>query len=165
VPTSEVVVTVTSGTSTYTVVTASVPAASRGAFALDDLRPGTYTVTATAQGTRPSSKLVTLVADEQPPPVELVLAAPASLRGSVRDANGLPLAGAQVRLHLSSTYPAEPVATVLTDGFGGFGFEGVEAPQTYVVEYSYPPGSTPRSSRPLVLRESEQAVVDLGGAP
>ena len=162
---SEVVVTVTSGSSSYTVVSASVPAASRGRFVLDRLVPGTYTVTATARGTRPSSKIVTLVPDEPVDDVVLVLPAPAGITGVVRTETGTTLTGAQVRLYLSAAYPETVLATTTTDANGAYAFAGVEAPQTYVLEHAYPPGSTPRSSRTLVLRESQQAVVDLGGAP
>lgn len=165
VPAAEVSVTITSGATTYAVTSASVPRARRGAFEVDGLAPGTWTVTATARGTRPTSQVVTLVLGEPSPEVTLVLPSAAAVRGVVRDSAGQPVVQAEVRLYVAARYPQEAAATTLTDASGAFAFETVEAPQTYVVEYAFPPGSGPRQSARVVLEESQEAYVELGGAP
>jgi hypothetical protein len=163
-PATEALVTVTSGTSTYSVTSASVPAAKAGDFEIDHLLPGTYTLTTAARGARPTSRIVTLAAG-QPQSLVLTLAAPAGIHGVVRDATGAVLPHAEVRLYLATDYPGTSLQTVEAGDDGSFSFADLDAPQNYVVEEDYPAGTSPRASKTVTLNESEDLEVDLQPAP
>jgi hypothetical protein len=158
---AEVAITLATPTSMYKVTSASVPAAKKGKWRIDHVPPGTYTLTATSLGSRPSSKILRLEQGVLPGPQDLVLAAPASISGEVRDAHNALLVGAEVRLFVAASYPGAPVQTVLTGNDGKYTFTGVAAPQQYVVEFNYPPGSTPAGSAAFSLAESEQKIENL----
>jgi hypothetical protein len=159
-PVSEVLVALTSGTSTYQVTSASLPLAHLGAYEFDHLPPGTYTITVSARGARPTSQIVSLVAGTRQA-LDLTLAAPAQIHGTILDAAGKPVPHAEVRLYLASQYPNTSVRTVEADAAGAYAFDDLDAPQTYVVEYDYPAGSTPRASKTVTLTESQNLQVDL----
>ncbi|HVF04092.1 MAG TPA: carboxypeptidase-like regulatory domain-containing protein [Frankiaceae bacterium] len=74
-PAGEVTVTLASDTATFTVTTASAPAELVGEWRVDDVPPGTYTVTAVADGSPPVSRVVEVTLGRQEP-IELVLAHP-----------------------------------------------------------------------------------------
>ncbi|MDQ1713572.1 MAG: hypothetical protein QOE45_3022 [Frankiaceae bacterium] len=162
-PAAEVTITLATTTSTYKVTSTSVPTSDVGRWRIDHLSPGTYTLTATSLGSRPSSQILRLEQGVTPAPLSIVIAAPASISGTVRDGNNAVLAGAEVRLFVATSYPGQPAQTVFTDNAGVYTFTGVAAPQQYVVEFDYPPGSTPSGSATISLAESQQATVDLGG--
>lgn len=172
-PTSEVLVTVTSGTSTYTVTSASVPAAQLGDFEIDHLLPGTYTITASAKGSSPTSLIETLAAgqhltldrNDSNPGQELLLAAPAMIHGVVYDSLGKPLPHAEVRLYLATQYPTTSLQTVEAGDDGSFSFTDLDAPENYVVEYDYPAGSSPKASKTVTLNQSQDLDVDLHPDP
>jgi 5-hydroxyisourate hydrolase-like protein (transthyretin family) len=163
-PVSEVSVSLTSGSATYQVTSASLPTSNTGAYEFDHLPPGTYTVTVSARGARPTSQIVPLVAGQRQP-LDLTLAAPASIHGTVYDVNGKPVPHAEVRLYLTTQYPNTSVATVEADAGGGYSFDNLDAPQNYVVEYDYPAGSAPRASSTVTLQESTSLQVDLRPDP
>ncbi len=87
IPVGEVTVTLSSGTASYTVTTASVPSAQLGHFRMGSIPPGTWTVSVQRAGTSPTSTIVTLSAGEvfeyNP-----ALAAPASISGTVTGTDG-----------------------------------------------------------------------------
>ncbi|MCC2336485.1 carboxypeptidase regulatory-like domain-containing protein [Cellulomonas wangsupingiae] len=158
-----VTVQVASGTVTRTVTTASTPAAAVGAYAVDALPPGTYTVTFTRAGTRSVSQIVVVQAG-QDATLSPVLVRPAAVTGTVRRGND-PLAGAGVRLYRASDYGlagAAPVATTTTDANGVYAFDDVDAPQNYLVEVRVVAGgSVVGVSPPFTLAASEQRAVDV----
>src|SRR5690606_25325458 len=82
-PAPNVQVTASSGRAQYSVTTASTPASQVGRFVLDGLPPGTYTVTFSRKGTRPTSQIVTVAAGQERR-LNPVLVSPASVGGSVR---------------------------------------------------------------------------------
>ncbi len=158
-----VTVQVASGTVTRTVTTASTPASAVGAYAIDALPPGTYTVTFTRAGTRSVSQLVVVQAG-QDATLSPVLVRPASVRGTAtRDGN--PVAGATVRLFRAADYGlagASPVGVTTTDAGGGYAFDDVDAPQNYLVEVrTVAGGSVLGVSTPFTLTASEQRTVDV----
>lgn len=156
-PAGEVRVTLSSSTSTYAVFTASTPTEKVGRYEIDRLPPGTYTVSVSRRGTRPTSAIVTLAAG-QVRSYDPVLAAPAGVSGTVRDGAGQPLRGATVTLYRASEYPKTPLLSVPVDDAGRYIFADVEAPQNYVVEVRV--AQAPRASRTFTLAASEQRTVD-----
>ena len=155
-PVGEVTVQLSSGAETYSVTTASVPAADQGRYRIDGVPPGTYTVSVSRNGVSPTSMIMQLragqVRDYSP-----VLAAAASITGTVVQVNGGPVpAGWYVDLYRSSTYPAAPYRTVRTGTGGTFSFPDVDAPEVYVIEVRPTRGSQPEGSRTIQVAASEQ---------
>jgi hypothetical protein len=143
----EVAVLLSSGSTSYQVVSATIPAL--GAYEIDDIAPGTYTISFTRIGGQPTSSIVTVVAGQQLQ-FNPVLNPAASISGTVvnssNPASRLPVPGAQVTLFLATQFPTVPVTSVLTDSHGNFTFANVDAPQTFVVAFAYPQGSAPQET-------------------
>lgn len=137
-----VTVTLTSGSRSYQVMTAS--AGQVGYYAIDDVIPGTYTLSFTRPGGVPVSEIVSLAAGQQFPG-NTRLAAAASILGYVYAANPAgkptgPAPGATVDLYLSGQYPTTLLESTTAGSNGAFSFENLDAPQGYVVAVT-PPGA------------------------
>ncbi|HET8718654.1 MAG TPA: carboxypeptidase-like regulatory domain-containing protein [Nocardioidaceae bacterium] len=158
VPVGEATITLSSGTSTYTVTTASTPQEATGRYRIEHLPPGTYTMTVSSRGTRPTSQLVTLVAGNGNKPQNPVLEAAASIRGTVVEAKQ-PKAGWTVQLYRADQFPQVVAATVKTDAKGAFTFDGIEAPQAYVLVARPTPNSPAAGSVTSQVEASEQQQV------
>jgi hypothetical protein len=143
----EVTVLLSSGNTSYQVVSATIP--TLGAFDIDGVTPGTYTISFTRQGGEPTSSILTIVAGQRLQ-FNPVLQPAASISGIVvnsSNASGrVPVPGAQVTLFLATQYPTVPVESVLTNAKGGFLFANVDAPQSFVVAFAYPQGSAPQET-------------------
>jgi hypothetical protein len=145
VPTGNATVLLSSGTSSYQTTTAD-DAANLGQYAIDDIVPGTYTISVTRPGGVPSSSILTLAAGEHLP-YDVMLAKGAEISGIVTSVGtGLPVMGAEVRLYLASQFPLTIVADMPTDSNGMYTFPNVDAPQDYVVAFAYPQGSSAQST-------------------
>lgn len=158
-PVGEVSITVSSGTASYQVYTASVPSSAIGDYEIDGLLPGTYTVSAAGVGSAPISQIVTLTAG-QVATYNPVIAVPASITGLVSASGGQPIPGADVDLYLASQYPTVLYASTRTDSNGRYTFPKLQAPRHYVVQVVYPPGGSPRASQTLTLPASTTKEVD-----
>ena len=162
VPVGNVTVTVSSGTTQRAVTTASTPASAVGRYVVDNLPPGTYTVTFSRAGTRATSTIVVLAAS-QDRVLSPVLVAPASISGTVRQGS-TPQEGRTVLLYLASQYgtAAGPVASTTTAADGTYAFPDVNAPEHYIVEVrTTPTGSVLVTSTPQTLSASQQLTLDL----
>lgn len=156
----EVTVQLSSGSASYSVITASVPSVDTGRYRIENVPPGTYTVSVSRNGVSPTSTIMQLTAG-QVRDYSPVLAAAASLSGTITQ-NGSPVpAGWYVDLYRSSTYPDTPVRTVRTTATGTFRFDDVDAPEVYVVEARPTRGSAPLGSRTVQLAASEQRDITL----
>lgn len=87
-----------------------------GSFTLEGLEPGAVTVAAEHPDFSPAQAQATLAAGSEPEPVVLRLTQGATLTGSVRDAQGQPVAGAQVMLLKSAFGGAPAISTTAADG-------------------------------------------------
>ncbi len=164
-PVGEAVVTLTSGADTYTVISASEPAGSVGAYQVGGIVPGTYTLSASRRGTSPTSVIVTVAAG-QALPYNPVLIPPASITGTVTDQSGNTMGGLEVVLFRSSEYPVQAAQRTTTGPNGTYSFADVDAPQAYVLEVrSTTLGAI--GSATLVLNASQAAVLNItvGNAP
>jgi hypothetical protein len=143
----EVAVLLSSGSTSYQVQSATIP--TLGAYEIDGVAPGTYTISFTRRGGQPTSSIVTIVAGQRLQ-FNPVLNPAASISGIVVNssnaANRLPVPGAQVTLFLATQFPTVPVTSVVTDINGNFTFPNVDAPQTFVVAFAYPQGSAPQET-------------------
>lgn len=161
-PAGNVQISASSGQAQFTVTSASTPASAVGSFVMQGLPPGTYTVTFSRKGTRPTSMIVTLVAG-QVQRINPVLVSPAAISGVVSQA-GTPTVGAIVSLYLASDYgtAAPPVATATTDGNGRYTFTDVDAPASYLLEVQVSAnGAAVATSPPTTLNASQQLALDI----
>jgi hypothetical protein len=111
-------VTLNSGASSYTVVSASVPNGKCGQYRIEQVPPGTYTLTVTAgSGTSPSSTVFTLSAGDTTRH-NVSLARPASMSGLVRQLTNPPpekrRCGWTVFLYHAAEYPGLVTQTAKT---------------------------------------------------
>jgi 5-hydroxyisourate hydrolase-like protein (transthyretin family) len=114
-----------------------------GAYHFDNVPPGTYTVTVSRHGTRPTSQIVQLVAGAVVDK-NLTVALPITICGTVENAShsNAVVPNVQIVLFRASSYPTNPVATTQTDASGRFCFSDVDAPENYVLQVDYPtPGA------------------------
>lgn len=144
----EATVSLSTGASTYTVTSASVP--KRGAYRFENVPPGTYTLsTSTSSGTTPKSEVVTLAAGQTVENKLITLPAPASISGTVvccttgSEAVPGPRQGWSVFLYLRDEYPGNVRARVETGQNGSYSFDDVDA-GTYVLAAG--PTSDPASA-------------------
>lgn len=161
VPVGNVVVTISSGTVARIVTTASTPSGDVGQYRVENLPPGTYTVTFARSGTRTTSEIVVLSA-AQVRTLNPVLVAPARITGQVTQ-GGEPLDGRTIWLYQAAEYGtgADPVAQVVTDASGRYEIDDVEAPEHYVIDVRTTSGSVIGASAPFTLEASEIRTVDI----
>ena len=111
----EVTVSLTSGETSFSVVTASLPTTLKGQYHLEKVPPGTYTVSVTRAGVRPTSSIIEIVAGVDTD-YSVELAEAASISGVVRN-NGVPVgADYVVQLFRATDYPGVVYATTRTNG-------------------------------------------------
>lgn len=107
-----------------------------GEFEFVDVRPGPYTLSATRLGSTPVVVLVNVLAS-QTETVELTLGFQAALTGQVRRLGPdgpVPFEGAFVRLFEPTAFPGgTPLAATTADAEGSFRFEGLEAPEDFII--------------------------------
>ena len=130
-PISEATVTLNSGSTTYTVTTAGTPKAQRGDYRMENLPPGTYTLTVSAgSGISPISRVVNLVAG-MPKVRNVTVSLPAGVDGTLvaTGASAGPLTSWSVFLYAAQQYPSVITRTVQTDSTGSFSFPGIDAGQ------------------------------------
>jgi len=132
-----------------------------GAYHFDNVPPGTYTVTVSRHGTRPTSQIVQLVAGDVVDK-NLTVALPITICGTVENAShsNAPVPAVQVVLFRSASYPTKSTATIQTDSSGRFCFSDVDAPENYIVEVDYPTAGAAYSTTSVAV-DGTAAVPDL----
>jgi hypothetical protein len=155
----EVTVTLSNGSATYSVTTASLPATRVGQYRIEQVPPGTYTVSTSRAGVSPTSTIVELKAGETYP-YSVQLAAAASVTGTVVRADGSAApAGWVVELYRSDEYPSQPYLSVTTGPGGTFSFPDVDAPEAYVVQVRRTAGAAPTGTKTVQVTPSKQSTV------
>lgn len=159
-PVHDVTVELSSGNTTYQVISADSPTA--GAYEIDGIAPGTYTISFSREGGQPVSSIIALTAGQNLADSP-VLAPAASIYGEVVQSASPsdPVAQAQVTLYLATQYPTVSVATVLTNSQGDFTFANVDAPQNYIVGVAFPQGSSNQET--VLLTTSRGAATPVCG--
>lgn len=132
-----------------------------GAYHFDNVPPGTYTVTVSRHGTRPTSQIVQLVAGDVVDK-NLTVALPITICGTVENAShsNEAVPAVQVVLYRSASYPTKSTATTQTDSAGHFCFSDVDAPENYIVEVDYPTAGAAYSTTSVAV-DGTAAVPDL----
>lgn len=153
-----VTVTLGSSTTSRTTITADIIT---GAFRFDRIPPGAYTLTFSRVGSSPQTLFVELRAGDDRVIDDVYLERQARIEGQVTttDGNGLPNVG--VRIYRLGQYPNVVAATTVTDASGNFTVVGLDAPETYVIEYQVPAGGPVRSSRQIFLRPGQIGVASV----
>lgn len=158
----EATVTVNSGSTTYTVTSATVPQASCGQYRIEQLPPGTYTITVSAgSGTIPVSSVITLAAGDVRP-VNVTLARPAAMSGTVVETSthGPGLCGWTVDLYQQAQYPTVRYRTTMTSAAvngtcsGAFSFGDIPA-GTYILAVGPTPGNA-SVTKTVAIQPSQQ---------
>ncbi len=158
-PVGEATIGLSSGTASYSVTSASLPADQTGHFEITGVAPGTYTLSASRPGTSPTTVIITVSAG-QVLTYDPVMIPPAQISGTVTDRAGGSTGGLQVLLYQSALYPAQVYRSTTTDASGHYSFVDVNAPQAYVVEVrSATAGAL--GSATLVLSASQARTLDL----
>lgn len=165
----EASVSLASGSATFSMTTATV-APNCGAYRIEELPPGTYTMTVSAgTGTTPSSQVIT-VSGGQTLIENVALPRPASMSGTVRcctagsTAKPGQRAGWTVFIYQQDQYPTTVLTTTVTDAQGRFTFPNLLA-GTYVVsagpttDPSEALGTTQVNVQPSQQRTGVQIVV------
>jgi hypothetical protein len=151
-PLGEVLISASTGTSTFTTTSASSPA---GQYLLAGLPPGTYTLSFSRSGSVPTNQLVTLRAN-QTLVLDVALAPQTKVVGVVLyqppGGTGTPVSGARVVIYPAATYPNNAVQTVSSGANGAFTIVGIN-PGDYIVEVTYPPGGAPNYTQALHLTD------------
>jgi 5-hydroxyisourate hydrolase-like protein (transthyretin family) len=158
-PVGEVTVSLSAGTNTFTVTTASVPAKQIGHYSVSAIPPGTWTISVSRAGTSPTSTIVTLSAG-QVLSYNPVLAAPASIAGKVTNSDGGAISGWVVQVYVASQYPAVVSYTTTTRSDGTFDFPDVDAPQAYVVAIRPTLGSADVATKDIQVSASQPSNVN-----
>lgn len=124
----EATVSLNSGSSTYTVISAARPRKHCGDYRIERVPPGTYTLTVSlGSGTNPKSEVVTVQAGDHKRR-DVVLGQPASIAGTVEASTGTPTrAGWWVFLYTAADYPTTVLAKDTTGAHGGFHFDDIPA--------------------------------------
>jgi len=135
-----------------------------GRYGFDDLPPGAYTLTFRRPGSSPQTLLVDLQAGERREVRPIDLEAQARVVGVFRRA-GVPEAGAQVVAYTQAGFPNEVVASTVTRAGGVFELVGLDAPETYIIEFQVPPGTPLAGSETVFLRPGQTVELEVDRAP
>jgi hypothetical protein len=150
-PATAINVTLSSSTATYSVTAATTGTV--GAYEVDNVQPGTYTVTFSRLGSQPTTVIENLPSGMR---VSLspTLNAAAVICGVVfqttgsalpgvtkTEANSLPAPQVEVQLFPANQFPSGQSQQVLSGNDGSFEFDNVSAPAGYIVQFDFPQGS------------------------
>lgn len=167
VPEARATVSLTDGSTEFRFPTADEPL---GEFEFGAVPPGSYTLTASRAGTEAAVIIVTISATDAPPFFDLSLGDQASFRGRIIGLDGAAITAPRtVRLFDPNRFPnGGELAVTTTDAQGNYVFEGLDAPNSFVVA-SYASGSAADPIDSAVVRTvpSQNVVVPdlLGEGP
>ena len=154
-----VAVTLASSSLTKRTLTADLPA---GRFRFDALPPGSYTLSFSRVGSSPQTILIDLTAGEALSLATVELEAQARFIGKVQRA-GVDAADVGIQAYKLSEYPSVASATVISKSDGSFEIVGIDAPETYVIEFRVPAGGPVAGSQTVFLPAGR--TVDIGTVP
>ncbi len=127
----------------------------KGAYRLEGLAAGLYTVTAFARGLGRAERRNTPAGRT----ADLLLTPGGAVAGTVTDAGGKPVEGAAVRMTTALPFAREPVLLARTDPRGTFAIQGVPAGEYRLVGRH--PDLAPAISAPLAVERDAEARADL----
>ena len=125
-----------------------------GSYRFDDLPPGAYTVSFSRIGSTPQTLFVEVVAGEVKLIDDIQLEPQARILGKLTT-NGLPAANVGVKVYRIGDYPNKVAFATVSDANGHYEVIGLDAPETYVIEFQVPAGGPVQSSTRVFLRPGE----------
>ena len=133
-----------------------------GAYVLDRLPAGVYTLTYRRAGSTVQTLLVDLPAGTDRTLDDVQLEPQAAITGVVRR-DGVGQSDVGVLVYRADSYPDDVVASAITGAGGRFSIEGLDAPESYIVEFRVPAGGDAVTSRTVQLQpgQTRDLVVDL----
>ncbi len=131
-----------------------------GAYRFDGLPPGAYTITYERAGSPSQTLLVDLAAGEQLD-LDAVEIEPQTRIGGVVRIDGVGQAGIGVVAYPFDSYPDEEAAETVTTSGGEFEIVGVEAPETYILEFTNPAGGPVIGSETVFLQAGETVRIEV----
>ena len=150
----EVTVSLTSGEASFSVVTASIPVGRKGEYHIERVPPGTYTVSVSRSGVRPTSSIIEIVAGVDTD-YSVELDAAAKLTGLVRFRGGGSVgAGYVVQLYRATDYPNVVYATTHTNLSGTYTFFDLDAPEAFVIQVRRTRGGVPLGTATVQIEPS-----------
>jgi hypothetical protein len=152
-----VAVDLASSSVTRSTITADVPA---GQFRFDNLPPGSYTLSFSRVGSSPQTLLVDVTAGQAATIGPVEIEAQARITGVVTRAE-VPTADVGVQAYRLADYPSTAAATTLTAPDGSFTIIGIDAPETYVIEFRVPAGGPVAESRTVFLPAGQTLDMDV----
>lgn len=154
-PLSGVAVELASTDVTRQTITADRPS---GTFGFESLPPGAYTLTFRRVGSTPQTLLVDLAAGEDRRLAPVELEQQARITGVVRR-QGVGEAGIGVVAYRFDDFPTEVALSTISGAGGSFELVGLDAPETYLIEFQVPAGGPVVGSRTVFILPGE--TVDL----
>jgi Carboxypeptidase regulatory-like domain len=127
---------------------------STGAYRFDGLPPGAYTVSFSRVGSTPQTLFVELAAGDSKSLADILLEPQARIVGTLT-ANSLPAANVGVKVYRIGDYPNVVAFSTVSDANGHYQVIGLDAPETYVIEFQVPAGGPVQSSTRVFLRPGE----------
>lgn len=158
-PIADVQVSLESSELSRATVTSHFPA---GAWVFDRIPPGAYTLTFSRPGSSPQTLLVDLSPGEDLALDDIRLEAQARVVGVVTR-NGVGASDVGVVVYRARSYPEGVVAETVTGADGRFEVLGLDAPETYIIDFQVPAGGAVAESREVFLQpdETTELQVDL----
>ena len=130
-----------------------------GAYGFDELPPGAYTMSFRRAGSTPQTLLIDLAAGQDLQLEDITLEQQARVTGVV-SRDGVGEAGVGIVVYRASEYPGTVVTAVTTGAGGVFEIVGLDAPETYILEFQVPAGGPVAGSKTVFLRPGETVEVD-----
>ena len=127
---------------------------STGAYRFDGLPPGAYTVSFSRIGSTPQTLFVELAAGDATSLADILLEPQARIVGTLTS-NSLPAANVGVKVYRIGDYPNTVAFSTVSDANGHYQVIGLDAPETYVIEFQVPAGGPVQSSTRVFLRPGE----------
>lgn len=131
-----------------------------GAYVFDRLPAGVYTLTYRRAGSTVQTLLVDLPAGTDRTLDDVRLEQQAAITGVVRE-DGVGQSDVGVLVYRADDYPDGVTASTITGTGGTFSIDGLDAPESYIVEFRVPAGGSAVASRTVELRPGETVELEV----
>ena len=131
-----------------------------GRFGFENVPPGAYTLTFSRVGSAPQTLAVDLQPGEQLVLPPVILERQALITGVVRR-QGIGEAGIGVVAYKFDEFPADVTSSTISGAGGRFELTGLDAPETYLVEFQVPAGGPVVGSRTVFLLPGQEVDIEV----
>ena len=131
-----------------------------GAYVIDRIPAGVYTLTFRRAGSTAQTLLVDLSPGEELALDPVRLEEQAIVTGTVRR-NNVGASDVGVLVYRAESYPSGLVTSTVTGPGGRYTIVGLDAPESYIIEFQVPAGGPVAGSRVVVLQPDETFTLDV----